>query len=362
MVAFTSCLVTAAFITGGLVLGSELVIKKDYLRDLNKLPLPKTGSAYAAPQPGKCNNFGVRINGGVPAFIMQHHTVSNYNQTISSFTQITKENGRYLPGVSSHFVINTDGSIQQTIPFDNRAFHAGTGRLSRKSKFITLATSNLAKSNKTFNYDILQNGKGDMNSWTIGIENVNSGDEPFTKEQIKANIFLCEYLCNKFPTLDSRLVIAHSDWTYRKIDPSPYFPWSEFANASQTYSGQVTRNFGVYSRRGLVLKKNPKIIISFDNKKTSNVPRKKIIQCQELLRAYGFDIPEVETGNVSKNTKGAIFAAHIHFQGPKIINDPVLRKAWHNLVNNIQTEVSYNKLTIFDENLFLILSDSVDQL
>lgn len=340
----------------------SLNIKNDFLRDLDAFPLPGTGFAFNSPQPGKCNNFNLKNNDGMPTFIVQHHTVGNYNSTINTFTHIRRLNRKYIPGVSSHFVIDKYGTIQRIVAEDFRAFHAGVGRLSKESELIALAAYSLSELGIAFNADILHFGRGDMNSWSIGIENVNSGDEPFTKEQIKANILLCEFLCNKFPTLNPRLMIAHSDWSYNKIDPSPYFPWNDFASASQLYPGSVKRNFGVYPKNNLELKKNPEILISGDDEKNKSTSGKVIRIAQNLLRSYGFYIPEEETGTIGKKTKNAIFAAHIHFQGPKILNDPILLEAWHNLAKDINRQYNYNLLTKLDENLLTILANCVEQL
>lgn len=345
-----------------LMMVSSLNIKSDFLRDLDSFPLPENGFAFNYPQPGKCNNFNLRNNGGMPTFIIQHHTVGNYNSTISTFTNIQKQNSKYIPGVSSHFVIDKYGTIQRIVAEEFRAFHAGAGRLSKESDLIALAASHISNFDVVFNADILNFRRGDMNSWSIGIENVNSGDEPFTKEQIEANILLCEFLCNKFHTLDPRLMIAHSDWSYNKIDPSPYFPWNEFATASQLYPGSIKRNYGVYPRKNLELKKDPEILISGDDEKNKNASLTIIKMAQNLLRSYGFYIPEEEIGTVGKKTKNAIFAAHIHFQGPKILNDSILLEAWHKLAKNINRQSNYHLLTVLDENLLMILVDCVDQL
>ncbi|CAH1397271.1 unnamed protein product [Nezara viridula] len=341
---------------------SNLNIKDDFLRDLDSFPLPANGLAFNSAQPGKCNNFNLKNNGGMPTFIMQHHTVGNYNSTIKTFTHNNKPHTIQFPLVSSHFVIDKDGTIQRIVAEEFRAFHAGAGRFSKNSDLITLAASRLSNFGVVFNYDILHIGRGDMNSWSIGIENVNSGNEPFTKQQIEANILLCEFLCNKFPTLNPHLMVAHSDWSYNKIDPSPYFPWHEFATASQLYPGSVKRNFGVYPRKNLALKKDPNILISGDDEKNKKISLKIITIAQNLLRSYGFYIPEEESGVVGNKTKNAIFAAHVHFQGPKILNDSILFEAWHALAKSINSKSNYHLLTVLDENLLIILADCVDQL
>nr|XP_024218494.1 uncharacterized protein LOC112211292 [Halyomorpha halys] len=344
------------------VVTSRINISNHYLRDLEAFPLPADGLAFDSPQPGKCNNFNLRKNCAKPTFIVQHHTVLDYNSTISTFTHTHKPNTIYFPGVSSHFVIDKEGNIQRVVAEEFRAFHAGAGRLSKESLLISIASKDLSNFDVDFNHDLLNFGRGDMNSWSIGIENVNSGDQPFTKKQMEANILLCQFLCDRFPTLNPRLMVAHSDWSYAKIDPSPYFPWNEFATASQLYPGTVTRNFGVYPRQNLLLKKDPKILLSGDDERNKKASLKTIMIAQNLLESYGFYIPEEESGVVGEKTKNAIFAAHIHFQGPKILNDSILLEAWHKLANDINRSNNYHLLTVLDENLLMILADCVDQL
>ncbi len=58
----------------------------------------------------------------------------------------------------------------------------------------------------------------DMNSWSIGIEHVASGTEPFTNQQIDASIGLVKTLVSKYG-INPKLIIGHSDWAPgRKID------------------------------------------------------------------------------------------------------------------------------------------------
>lgn len=71
-----------------------------------------------------------------------------------------------------------------------------------------------------------------MNSWSIGIEHVASGKEPFTDQQINTSIELVKTFVSKY-AINPKQIIAHSDWaTSRKIDSGKYFPWDKFAKAS----------------------------------------------------------------------------------------------------------------------------------
>lgn len=114
--------------------------------------------------------------------------------------------------------------------------------------------------------------KNDMNSWSIGIENVNNGNEHYTEKQIRSNVALCAELSHQHKTINPKLMLGHSDWSPgRKIDPNPYFPWAQFANAQDEPSFNALNidiNFGIYPRKkDLILSLNPNIVVSFKTKK-----------------------------------------------------------------------------------------------
>lgn len=72
-------------------------IRTDYLRNLTEFPLPEGDSAEDTNvQPGKCNNFNWRKNGGKPLFIVQHHTVADFNETVQIFTEKVSSISEYL--------------------------------------------------------------------------------------------------------------------------------------------------------------------------------------------------------------------------------------------------------------------------
>lgn len=156
-------------------------------------------------------NLNVKNIKIVPKIILIHHTaIDTYEDSIKRFRAQTLPNDRpEIQGagalnVSSHFMVDRDGTIYQLMPLDYMARHV-----------IGL------------NYN------------SIGIENVggaNSKDN-LTDAQLRANIFLVNYLKKKFDTIE--YVVGHyeyrcfestklwleSDVAYRtkKDDPSPRF-------------------------------------------------------------------------------------------------------------------------------------------
>ncbi|MGE5547196.1 MAG: N-acetylmuramoyl-L-alanine amidase [Solirubrobacterales bacterium] len=104
--------------------------------------------------------------------------------------------------VSSHYLIEEDGTVFALVPESERAWHAGAGSW---------------------------RGHTDVNSRSIGIELVNPGHEfgyrPFPAAQIDALIRLCVRTLARHP-IPARNVVAHSDIApTRKQDPGELFPW-----------------------------------------------------------------------------------------------------------------------------------------
>lgn len=110
--------------------------------------------------------------------------------------------------VSSHYVLEEDGTIWRLVDENKRAWHAGRGSW---------------------------RGETDMNSVSVGIEIVNGGHNyglpEFPEEQIKALIVLSREIIQgwKIPQTG---ILAHSDMApERKLDPGERFPWHVLAKA-----------------------------------------------------------------------------------------------------------------------------------
>ncbi|MDU9006346.1 N-acetylmuramoyl-L-alanine amidase [Sedimentitalea todarodis] len=104
--------------------------------------------------------------------------------------------------VSSHYLIGSDGVLWQLVAEEMRAWHAGAGSWQ---------------------------GRGDVNSRSIGIELDNSGDHPFSEPQMTRLETLLRDLMARWPIAPSG-VIGHSDMApARKYDPGPRFDWRRLA-------------------------------------------------------------------------------------------------------------------------------------
>lgn len=111
-----------------------------------------------------------------------------------------------LAAVSSHYVVEEDGSVFRLVAEERRAWHAGISHW---------------------------RGASGLNGRSIGIEIVNPGHEfgyrPFPALQMAAVCDLCLDILSRHP-IAARDVVAHSDVAPdRKEDPGELFDWQGLA-------------------------------------------------------------------------------------------------------------------------------------
>ncbi|MGY6549712.1 MAG: N-acetylmuramoyl-L-alanine amidase [Roseinatronobacter sp.] len=106
--------------------------------------------------------------------------------------------------VSGHYVISPDGSLWHLVTEDARAWHAGAGAW---------------------------RGCSDINSRSIGIELVNTGNQPFPEPQMQQLETLMRRVRTRWD-IPLAKIIAHADMApERKEDPGPRFDWGRLARA-----------------------------------------------------------------------------------------------------------------------------------
>ncbi len=133
-------------------------------------------------------------------FLIFHYTgMRKESDAIRRLTNIQSK-------VSSHYLIQRNGTINVMVPDLYVAWHAG------KSSW---------KSFKSLNYN------------SIGIEISNPGHEHtyinFSKKQIQSILYLSKLLIKKYK-IKSKNVLGHSDIApFRKKDPGEKFPWKYLA-------------------------------------------------------------------------------------------------------------------------------------
>lgn len=147
----------------------------------------------------------------IPKIVLVHYTaVETYEKSLARFESETLPNDRpeiskaSALNVSTHFMVERDGTIHQLMPLDFMARHV-----------IGL------------NYS------------SIGIENVGGAGykQDLTVEQLLANIFIVNYLKKKFPSIE--YVVGHHE--YRCFEKTPL--WLEKDDGYRTEKFDPGENF-----------------------------------------------------------------------------------------------------------------------
>ena len=203
-----------------------------------------------------------------------------------------------LSQVSSHYVVDRDGTIFSLVDDSYRAWHAGVS---------------------------FWNGSTDINSRSIGIEIHNLGkEEDFPKKQIGSLCELINYLIDRH-NISRHNILGHSDVApERKKDPGNLFPWIDL----------YAQGIGIWSNKKIE-----------DNKSITNiVDKSKIIKkIQNYLKAIGYNI---NVNSVYDNqTKIIIEAFQRHWRPKKI--DGCLDLETQVLLHDVFSQFKYmNKLDL----------------
>ncbi len=176
--------------------------------------------------------------------------------------------------VSAHYVVLEDGRIIQLVAENRRAWHAGLGTWE---------------------------GRGDINSRSIGIEIANPGHEwgyrGFPEAQIAAVIALTQDLCRRWPIMANH-ILAHSDIApTRKEDPGELFPWDQLFQAG----------LGHWV---------PPCPVQAGPSYLSGDEGPPIQALQTMLGLYGYEMPV--TGVFDAQTKAVVTAFQRHFRQGKV--------------------------------------------
>lgn len=136
-------------------------------------------------------NFGRRKSGKNIEFIVLHYTAIGKEASLDRLCNPIHE-------VSCHYLIDQKGVCYQLVDDSKRAWHAG----------------------KSF-----WRGLRDINSRSLGIELVNSGDEAYPKAQMESLMLLLRDLL-AIHKISPQNVLGHSDIApSRKTDPGKWFDW-----------------------------------------------------------------------------------------------------------------------------------------
>ena len=153
--------------------------------------MPEPGAIWH-PSP----NHGPRRDGLRPALVVLHFTeMTSADAALARLCDPAAE-------VSAHYLIGRDGRVWQMVDEQQRAWHAGAGDWQ---------------------------GRGDVNSRSIGIELDNDGHSPFAAPLMDALETLLAGVLARW-AIPPGGVIAHSDMApARKVDPGPRFDWRRLA-------------------------------------------------------------------------------------------------------------------------------------
>lgn len=110
--------------------------------------------------------------------------------------------------VSAHCVVYRDGSIEQFVPFSERAWHAGVSSFQGRPK---------------------------CNDYAIGIELEGTDVDNYTDKQYQSLCELTRFIQNRYPKISLGRIVGHCDIAPgRKTDPGPAFDWCRFRQAVTT--------------------------------------------------------------------------------------------------------------------------------
>lgn len=189
-------------------------------------------------------------------YIVMHYTAGTSAE--GSISWLTNRRA----GASAHLVIGRDGSIAQLVPFNKRAWHAGSStwnnRIGLNSYSIGIELDNAGR--------LTQRG-GEWEHWsgqrinsddvvvaTHKYESTPAGWHSYTQAQLESALSVTEALVEHYGIKD---IVGHDDIApNRKTDPGPAFPMESFRshvmgrNADEEDVLRVTTNLNIRSGPG----------------------------------------------------------------------------------------------------------------
>lgn len=143
-------------------------------------------------------NYSPRRRGSSISAIILHDTGASTAESTLTWFQNPQAK------VSSHYLVDLDGTVYHLVPDDQKAWHAGRSAL---------------------------HGEEDVNEYSLGIEMVDADDHTaYPMAQVSAVVELCTSLCRTYAIPLNR-VVGHEAVALplgRKGDPGPDWPWYAF--------------------------------------------------------------------------------------------------------------------------------------
>lgn len=153
-------------------------------------PIPFPIEFIAIPQ----SNFTKGRNGKLPVLIVMHVADGSKPAVVNTFKNPASK-------VSSHFLVNKDGSVTQFVNTGDTAYANGV---------VVNPISEV----------VLARAKQNPNSYSISIEHEGFGTKDITTAQYKATAELVNFLCKKWEIPEDRShIIGHREINADKVCP-----------------------------------------------------------------------------------------------------------------------------------------------
>lgn len=111
--------------------------------------------------------------------------------------------------VSAHCVIRRDGTVEQYVPFNKRAWHAGLSSFQGRDK---------------------------CNDFAIGIELEGTDELPYTQAQYQSLEAVSAQIISLYPAITLGRIVGHNDIAPgRKTDPGVAFNWAGYRQSLSQY-------------------------------------------------------------------------------------------------------------------------------
>ncbi len=197
-----------------------------------------------------------------PRFLVIHYTASGPNSNIAAYFANPAHK------VSAHLVIRRDGSVNQCVPFNAIAWHAGDSQWRGSDGKTYVGLNKHSIGIEIENWGPLQQASNGWLSWTgapvdqsKGIEarhrfgTPNCGWEVYTEAQIEATIEVARAICAAYK-IDE--IVGHDDISPgRKSDPGPAWNMGSFRAKVMGRDSTGDGSFVVSSPTGLNIRSGP---------------------------------------------------------------------------------------------------------
>lgn len=225
------------------------------------------------------NNFSARKPNAVIDTIVLHHTALKSSEEVFKIFKNPKLE------VSSHYLIDRDGTIFQFVEEEEKAWHAGVSFWGNRTG---------------------------INDYSIGIELDNNGEEDFSHELMESLVELCHDIRSRH---DIKHILAHGDVAPgRKVDPSHLFDWKFLSQNDLGYFPKA-------------IDYTPKVLFSYKDED------KKICYIKSMLKEIGYHVENVND-NYDQKTDVVMKAFKRHYSP-----ETYLIEGWDTLADARLTEL-----------------------